>query len=87
MTKSLDGASHCPVVGPSSWRGAVIGRSSCVRNRRAHCRPLGEEMGIQRPKVLLIDDDPDFLKLLTMLLRRDYFVLTASTGGDGVEKS
>ncbi|HVV98845.1 MAG TPA: response regulator [Planctomycetaceae bacterium] len=44
-------------------------------------------MGIQRPKILLIDDDPDFLKLLTTLLRRDYFVITASTGSDGCEKA
>ena len=44
-------------------------------------------MGIQRPKILLIDDDPEFLKLLTSLLRRDYFVITASTGSDGFEKA
>ena len=44
-------------------------------------------MGIQRPKILLIDDDPDFLKLLTTLLRRDYFVITAATGAEGIEKA
>lgn len=44
-------------------------------------------MGIQRPKVLLIDDDPDFLKLLITLLRRDYFVITADTGAEGFEKA
>ena len=44
-------------------------------------------MGIQRPKILLIDDDPEFLKLLTTLLRRDYFVITAGNGADGFEKA
>jgi response regulator RpfG family c-di-GMP phosphodiesterase len=38
------------------------------------------------PTVLLVDDEPNVLASLSMHLRRDYTVLTANCGADGLEK-
>ena len=44
-------------------------------------------MRFQRPKVLVIDDDRDCLKIVTAYLQRDYFVIAAEDGLSGLEKA
>jgi len=40
-----------------------------------------------RPRVLVIDDDPLFRNLVVSILRRDFFVSVASDGADGFQKA
>lgn len=42
---------------------------------------------LNRPRILVIDDDPMFRNLIAMLLRKDYFVAVASDGSEGFHKA
>jgi CheY-like chemotaxis protein len=44
-------------------------------------------MLLQRSKVLVIDDDPDLLRLISLYLRRSCLVITATDGAAGLEKA
>jgi CheY-like chemotaxis protein len=44
-------------------------------------------MLIQRSKVLVIDDDPDLLRLVTLYLRHSCLVITATDGPSGLDKA
>jgi twitching motility two-component system response regulator PilH len=45
-------------------------------------------VGAAAPRVLIVDDDPDLLRAITLRLRREgYDVVTASTGLDGVARA
>ena len=43
---------------------------------------------MEKPKVLLIDDDPDFVEAITLVLQNNgYEVISASTGPEGLAKA
>jgi CheY-like chemotaxis protein len=44
-------------------------------------------MLLQRSKVLVIDDDADLLRLVTLYLRHSCLVITATDGPSGLEKA
>lgn len=46
-----------------------------------------EEGGDQRPLVLVVDDNEDMRKLLRILLSKDYRVITAADGKEGIRKA
>ena len=41
----------------------------------------------KRAKILLIDDDPDFLESIRIVLETKYEVVTALSGGEGLQKA
>ena len=41
---------------------------------------------MRKPKVLVVDDDPDILEILELTLENDYQVLTATDGEQALEK-
>ncbi len=42
---------------------------------------------MERPKVLVIDDEPDFVEMIRMALERQFEVLVAYNGKEGVAKA
>lgn len=42
---------------------------------------------LNRPRILVIDDDPMFRNLIATLLRKDYFVAVANDGSEGFHKA
>ncbi|HVW03075.1 MAG TPA: response regulator [Planctomycetaceae bacterium] len=44
-------------------------------------------MKLQRPRLMIVDDDPDCRQLLSTLLRDEFFVLTAEEGFEGYSRS
>lgn len=40
---------------------------------------------IQRPHLLIVDDDPDYRALLVSILKNDYFIIQAPDGAAGVK--
>jgi diguanylate cyclase (GGDEF)-like protein len=41
---------------------------------------------VERPKILVVDDEPANLELIVRMLRRKYEVVTASSGSEGLER-
>jgi two-component system alkaline phosphatase synthesis response regulator PhoP len=55
-------------------------------SRRLH-QNIGRDMNSQS-KILIVDDDPDALETMAAILEtRDYQVLTASSGSEGIDKA
>ncbi len=44
-------------------------------------------MSTQRPRILIIDDDPLYRSLMTTLLRKDYLLAVAADGAEGYQKA
>lgn len=44
-------------------------------------------MSTQRPRILIIDDDPLYRSLMTTLLRKDYLLAVAAEGSEGFQKA
>ena len=42
---------------------------------------------MSRPRILVIDDDPQFRSLMTAMLRKDYLVTVAADGAEGYHKA
>ncbi len=42
---------------------------------------------IQRPRLLVVDDDPDFRRLVSHTLRRHFFVVEAKDGCEGYSRA
>lgn len=49
--------------------------------------PATDLISRDRPRVLVVDDDPSFRNLLVAALRRDYIVSVASDGKDGFTRA
>lgn len=43
-------------------------------------------MSAERPRILFVDDDPELLQSLKLLLRKDFRVATATSGAEGLEQ-
>lgn len=66
----------------SYWRQGVADIDVCswiVQSFSTFFPPLGADLG--RPRVLLVDDDPDILKALSRFLARDCEVVATVTNG------
>lgn len=48
--------------------------------------PIGSSAA-KRPRVLVIDDDPQIRNLVVAFLRREYLVAVAGDGAEGYEKA
>jgi len=84
----------------SGGRAALEGNSFSPTNEVALSPPVGEYMEIENstvpentqissgnPLLLLVEDNDDLVQYLTMLLSRDYQLLTARNGHEGLEQA
>src|SRR5215470_523062 len=56
-----------------------------TRKGARYCR--SDKIGaVERPKILVVDDEPANLELLVRMLRRKYEVVTAASGREGLEQ-
>jgi len=65
-------------------RPSAASSSSGVHSMRISPLPRVGEPGVHRPKVLVVDDQPEMRQLLSTMLRHKYRVLTAANGGEAL---
>lgn len=66
------------------WEDPNVAAKSKPAPTLAASKPVSQ--GIPRPRILMVDDDPDILRMLELIFQNEYELVTSNNGMDALQK-